>query len=274
MILNSHLVTAIEDLRLANRPVMLHASLHSFGTAIDGGADALLDALLASGCTVLAPAFTEPQFGLPAPPDMRPARNGLDYTASPTEDTCRANFPYRVDCGLINSRLGVLPAALIARADAVRGRHPLNSFAAVGPQAAELIDAQSPDDVYGPIRELADRDGEILLIGVGLDRMTALHLAEQRSGRHLFRRWARDEDGAVRMVEVGSCSGGFPRLEPVLGPLARGVAVGASRWRAYPADQVLAVATAAITAQQDITRCPDADCLLCCHAIAGGPTAA
>lgn len=274
MILGSHLRTAIEDLRLGNRPVMLHASLRCLGAAIDGGADALLDALLTCGCTVLTAAFTEPQFGLPAPPDLRPARNGHDYTTPPTEDTDRADFPYRVDCGLINARLGVLPAVLMARADAVRGRHPLNSFAAVGPQAAELIDAQSPDDVYGPIRELANRDGVILLIGVGLDRMTALHLAEQRSGRRPFRRWARDEDGAVRMVEVGSCSEGFPQLEPVLHPLARGVVVGAARWRAYPADQVLAVATAAITARQDITRCPDADCLLCRDAIAGGPTVA
>ncbi|MCX4386466.1 AAC(3) family N-acetyltransferase [Micromonospora peucetia] len=250
---------------------MLHTSLRSFGTAIDGGADALLDALLKCGCTVMAPAFTEPQFGLPAPPDMRPARNGLDYTAPPMWNTCREDLPYRIDCGLINDRLGVLPAVLIGRVGAVRGRHPLNSFAAIGPQAAELIDAQSPDDVYGPIRELADHDGRILLVGVGLDRMTALHLAEQRSGRRLFRRWARDEDGKVRMVEVGSCSEGFPQLEPLLDPLARSVVVGASHWRAYPARQVLAAATAAIAADQGITRCPDAECMLCRHAIVGGP---
>ncbi|MEU9504799.1 AAC(3) family N-acetyltransferase [Micromonospora sp. NPDC048170] len=271
MILGDHLTTAIDELHLAERPVMLHASLRSFGTAVDGGADALLDALLERGCTVMTPAFTEPQFGLSAPPDMRPARNGLDYAAPSERSTCQEGLPYRVDCGLINPRLGVLPAVLIRRDGAVRGRHPLNSFAAIGPQAAELIDAQSPDDVYGPIRELADRDGRILLVGVGLDRMTALHLAEQRSGRRLFRRWARDEDGDIRTVEVGSCSGGFTQLEPLLGPLAQSAVVGASRWRAYPARQVLAAATAAIAARQGITRCPDAECVLCRHAIAGGP---
>ncbi|MEU4569896.1 AAC(3) family N-acetyltransferase [Micromonospora sp. NPDC023956] len=274
MILGEHLVAAVENLHLANRPVMLHTSLRSFGTAIDGGADTLIDALLAHGCTVLTPAFTEPQFGLPAPADMRPARNGLDYTAPVVEKHRPETVPYAVDCGLVNPRLGVLPAVLIRRAGAVRGRHPLNSFAAIGPRAAELIDVQSPDDVYGPIRELAERGGAILLVGVGLDRMTALHLAEQRAGRRLFTRWARGEAGEVRMVEVGSCSGGFPRLEPVLGPLARSVVVGASRWRAYPAQQVLATATAAIAADRHITHCPDADCLLCRHAIAGGPTTA
>ena len=271
MILAKDLINAIDDLDLADRPVMLHASLRSFGTAIDGGADTLLDALLKCGCTVMAPAFTEPQFGLPAPAGMRPARNGLDYAAVPSRTTIPTSPAYSVDCGLINSHLGVLPAVLIGRVGTVRGRHPLNSFAAIGPQAAELIDAQSPDDVYGPIRELAGRRGAILLLGVGLNRMTALHLAEQRSGRRLFRRWARDEKGDICMAEVGSCSEGFPQLEPVLNPLARTAIVGASRWRAYPALQVLTAATTAMAAHQDITRCPDAGCVLCRDAIAGGP---
>ncbi|WP_329018681.1 AAC(3) family N-acetyltransferase [Micromonospora rifamycinica] len=273
MILGEHLTTALESLHLTNRPVMLHTSMRSFGTMIDGGVDAILDALLRRGCTVMTPAFTEPQFRVTSPADMRPARNGVDYTITPVSNPLLEAGPYSVDCGLINPMLGLLPAVLVGRLDAVRGRHPLNSFTAIGPEAAEIIDAQSPEDVYGPIRELADRDGVILLIGVGLNRMTALHLAEQQSGRRMFQRWARDIDGTVRTVEVGSCSAGFPKLEPALSPLAQSVTVGASRWRAFPARQTLAVATAAIAAQQDITRCPDAECILCRHAIAGGPLA-
>lgn len=271
MILAEHLITAIDDLHLTDRPVMLHASLRSFGTAIDGGADTLLDALLKRGCTVMMPAFTEPQFGLPAPAHMRPARNGLDYAEMPAGITAPTGPVYSVDCGLINSHLGALPEVLIGRAGAIRGRHPLNSFAAIGPQASELMATQSPDDVYGPIRELADRHGAILLVGVGLNRMTALHLAEQRSGRRLFRRWARAEDGEIRMVEVGSCSEGFPQLEPVLNPLARTAILGSSRWRTYPAQRVITTATAAIAANQNVTHCPDAGCLPCRDAIAGGP---
>ncbi|WP_436759238.1 AAC(3) family N-acetyltransferase [Streptosporangium sp. V21-05] len=271
MILTEHLGTTIDNLRLSGRPVMLHTSLRSFGTTLEGGADTLLDALLERGCTVMVPAFTEPQFGLAAPATMRPARNGLDYTAPPSGSALPEGPAYSVDCGLINPHLGALPAVLIGRVGAVRGRHPLNSFAAVGPQATGLMDAQSPVDVYGPVRELADRDGAILLVGVGLNRMTALHLAEQRSGRRLFRRWARDEEGEIRMVEVGSCSEGFPRLEPALSPFARIATVEASRWRAYSAQRVLAAATAAIAADQDITRCPDTGCVLCRDAIAGGP---
>lgn len=73
------------------------------------------------------------------------------------------------------------------------------------------------------------------------------------------------------MVEVGSCSKGFPRLEPILSPLARSTVVGASHWRAYPARQVIAATATAISADPDITHCPDPGCVLCRDAIAGGP---
>jgi aminoglycoside 3-N-acetyltransferase len=271
MIQPAQLSRVADTLGLADRPVMLHASLRSFAAPLNGGAHALLEALLARGCTVMVPAFTGRHFGVPPPPGMRPARNGVDYTAPPAEPGGPDGPVYDVGCGLINSSMGVLPATLIGRPDAVRGRHPLNSFAAAGPQAAGLIAAQSPADVYGPIRELAGREGAILLIGTGLDRMTALHLAEQRSGRRLFLRWARGDDGRVSMVEVGSCSAGFPRLEPVLGPFARTTTVGASSWRAYPAEEVIDAATRAIAADQGITHCPDLGCLACRDSIAGGP---
>ena len=271
MILAEHLNKTANELAPPDRPVMVHASLRSFGAPIAGGAHALLDALLAGDRTVLVPTFTEPQFGLAAPATLRPMRNGIDYSTFPATPTFPVDAAYTVNCGLINPHLGVFPAALINRAGAVRGAHPLNSFAALGPLADKLISAQSAADVYGPIRELAAYEGLILLIGVGLNRMTALHLAEQRSGRRLFLRWARTADSRVSMVEVGSCSEGFPRLELALHPYARTAVVGGSRWRAYPARQTLTAATAAITADQSITHCPDSDCLLCCDSIAGGP---
>lgn len=270
-ILASELTTAVDELAPADRPLMLHVSLRSFGAPIAGGAGTLLRALLARGRTVLVPTFTEPQFSLAAPATLRPARNGVDYTKFPAVSPLPKGAAYATGCGLINPDLGVFPATLINRADAVRGQHPLNSFTAAGPLAGQLIAAQSPTDVYGPIRELAARAGLILLIGVGLNRMTALHLAEQQSGRRLFLRWAQGADGQISMFEVGSCSEGFPRLEPALHPYARIAVVGGSRWRAYPARQTLVAAASAITQDQDITHCPDSDCLLCRDSIAGGP---
>jgi aminoglycoside N3'-acetyltransferase len=270
-ILADDLTAAADELIPADCPLMVHVSLRSLGTPIAGGADTLLDALLTRGRTVLVPAFTEPQFGLPAPAAMRPARNGVDYGKFPADPRWPEGTAYTPGCGLINTGLGVFPATLIKRGGTARGDHPLNSFAASGPQAEELIAAQNPADVYGPIRELAARQGRILLIGVGLNRMTAIHLAEQQSGRRLFLRWAKAADGLVSMFEVGSCSEGFPRLEPVLRQHACPAVVGDSWWRAFPARQVLDAASTAMREDQDITHCGDSDCLLCQDSIAGGP---
>jgi hypothetical protein len=73
------------------------------------------------------------------------------------------------------------------------------------------------------------------------------------------------------MFEVGSCSEGFPRLEPALHPYAHTTVVGRSCWRAYPAIQAVAAATIAITQNQDITHCPNNHCLPCRDCIAEGP---
>jgi len=271
-ILAEDLTAAVDQLAPADHPIMVHASLRSFGAPIEGGADTLLDALLTRGRTVLVPTFTEPQFGLPAPAAMRPARNGVDYAKFPAEPPLPEGIAYTPDCGLINADLGVFPATLIKRCGAVRGRHPLNSFAALGPLAKELIaPKERPANVYGPIRRLAKREGRILLIGVGLNRMTAIHLAEQQSGRRLFLRWAKAADGRISMFRVGSCSEGFPRLEPALRQHGHPSVVGDSRWRAFPAKQVLDAARTAMRKDRGITGCGDSNCLLCRDSIAGGP---
>jgi len=48
---------AVRDLGLAARPLCVHASLRSFGS-VEGGARAVVDGLLAEGCTVLVPTFS------------------------------------------------------------------------------------------------------------------------------------------------------------------------------------------------------------------------
>ncbi|GLF93209.1 AAC(3) family N-acetyltransferase [Streptomyces yaizuensis] len=267
-----HLGRAVDELGLAGRPVLVHAALRSFGEPLDGGADALTDALVDRGCTVLVPAFTEPHFGVAPPPSppMRPARNGIDYSRPWPREPLAAPDVYTPGCGLVNPHLGAFPAALVARPGVHRGGHPLNSFAAVGPDAAALVRDQSPVDVYAPLRALAERDGRSLLIGVGLNRMTVLHLAEQQSGRRLFRRWARTGDGRTALVEVGSCSEGFPRLEPLLRARARTTTVGAARWLAHPVREVLAAVAPVLAAEPGLTRC-SAECLACAHAASGGP---
>jgi aminoglycoside 3-N-acetyltransferase len=258
---------AIRSLGLAEATVCAHSSLSSFGR-VDGGAAAVVDAFLDEGCTLVVPTFTAAQFLLAPPDGMRPERNGIDYQAP--HDSPGRDRIYSPEGNQVSPSMGAIPAAVLERPERLRGDHPLCSFTALGPRA-DLVLEQRPLDVYAPLRILTGRDGFLLLIGVGLDRMTMLHLAEERAGRTLFRRWANGPDGRPMEVEVGSCSNGFGNLEPVLGPLARETTVGSSRWRAFPARPTVEAAVEAIRERPEITHCARADCLRCADAVAGGP---
>lgn len=259
--------TGVSEVGIGGATVCVHSSLRSFGQ-VEGGAEAVVDAFVAEACTLMVPTFAAQVFGVAPPDSMRPDRNGIDYDAtyeSPGSD--RIFTPASND---VSPSMGAIPAAVLARPERLRGDHPLCSFAAIGPQA-DLVLEQRALDVYSPLRILAARDGFVLLIGVGLERMTLLHLAEERAGRTLFRRWANGPDGRPMEVETGGCSEGFGNLEPVLSPLARETHVGESRWRVFPARATLQAASDAIRERPEITRCGRDECLRCADAVAGGP---
>jgi aminoglycoside 3-N-acetyltransferase len=260
---------AIRGLGLSDQALCVHSSLRSFGW-VEGGADAVIDALLAEGCTLLVPSFSADTYGVPPPPRPRPARNGWDYDRFPGP-TSGIGRIYTSESEEIEVGLGAIPAAAIERLGRRRGDHPLNSFAAIGPRAAWLVAGQQPTKVYAPLERLTEANGWILLMGVGLTSMTFLHVAEQRAGRRLFVRWANDAAGKPAPAEVGSCGEGFGNFDPVLAPLARRSVVGRSIWTAYSARETLAAAVAAIRANPAMTHCDDPSCERCNDAIAGGP---
>jgi aminoglycoside N3'-acetyltransferase len=259
---------AVVELGLGGMPLCVHSSLRSFGW-VDGGADTVIDGLLAEGCTVMVPAFTQHYVLPPDEVAMRPARNAWEYEEE--HDAPGVGRVYSPDTTEIEGDLGTLPRTVVRREGRVRGGNPLNSFAAVGPLAHELIDGQAAMDVYAPLRALAGLGGSVVMMGVGLTSMTLIHLAEQEAGRALFVRWANGADGDVVMVEVGSCSDGFRRLEPALQPIERRVNVGESVWRVFPAGEAVQRAAAAIRAEPGITRCANESCTRCRDGVAGGP---
>jgi aminoglycoside 3-N-acetyltransferase len=178
---------------------------------------------------------------------------------------------YTPDTTEIDLSMGSLPALVVHKSERARGNHPLNSFAAIGPLARLLIMHQSPLDVYAPLQALTEQGGAILLMGVGLERMTFLHYAEQEAGRIPFRRWANGLDDRPAMVAVGSCSEGFDHFAPVLAALNQQFLVGESIWQAFPAYKTLRLAVEAIRRKPFMTRCDDSDCERCADAIQGGP---
>jgi aminoglycoside 3-N-acetyltransferase len=171
----------------------------------------------------------------------------------------------------IDLSMGAIPAAIVNWPERARGNHQLNSFAAVGPLARLLVQDQNATDVYAPLRALTEQDGAIILMGVGLERMTFLHYAEQVAGRVPFRRWANGPDGKPLSVAVGSCSEGFDHFAPLLAPFNQQFLVGESIWQVFPARQTLDVAVQAIRYYPSITRCDDDECERCIDAIRGGP---
>src|ERR1043165_8592123 len=268
MVVTGHdLQQALRSLGLSGRVVCLHSSLRSFGH-VEGGAVTIIRAFLDEACTLLVPTFSS-VFEVAPPLHLQFKRNGWDYSAARPKPG--SNRLYTPEARYIDREMGAIPAMIVTWPGRVRGNHPLDSFTAVGPHATELIAQQAPLDVYAPLRALVRLQGVVLLMGVGLERLTLLHLAEQEAGRTLFRRWANDAHGRPVAVAVGGCSEGFGRLEPHLRDIGRKTTVGESNWMVFEADQVLACATAAIRANPDITRCDDAECERCNDAIKGGP---
>ena len=253
---------------LSGSPLCVHSSLSSFGH-VAGGAQSVVDGLLVQGCTVMVPSFSH-VYAVPPPLDQRPPRNGLDYSRA-REVHATGDAVYTPDSGEIDGDMGAIPAAVVATPARARGNHPLCSFATTGPLANELVAGQRPLDVYAPFRELARRGGYVVMMGVDLTRMTALHLAERMAGRNLFRRSANGPDGSPAQVEGGGCSNGFNRLEPTLAPIERQVTVGDSLWRIFRAAEVLERASRAIREEPAITHCDNPDCRHCNDAVAGGP---
>jgi len=141
--------------------VGVHSSLRSFGRVM-GGADAVIDALLEivgeEGNIVMS----------------THSANLVEVQRTPEEIAMGVSWLYKIlpyDPKKTPVRTGAIPETFRKRKGVVRGSHPSNSVAALGPRAKELSEGW---------HRLLKLDGYILLIGVGLDRCTAMHLAEKR----------------------------------------------------------------------------------------------
>jgi aminoglycoside 3-N-acetyltransferase len=262
---------AVRELGLSGRPLCVHSSLRSFGW-VEGGPDAVIDALLSERCSVMVPTMSW-DFQVAPPPHLRPPRNGIDYDAAWIREPQRGDSLIFTPASNELSRqwMGAIPEAVLKRPDRQRGNDPMGSFSAVGRLARALVQDQSPTTPFAQFDALRALGGAVVLMGVGLDRLTLLHQAEVLAGRNLFMRWANGRDGQPIAVFGGGCSEGFPRLEPALAHLGYEAVVGESRWRILPVNETLAAAAAAIHVQPSITHCGKPDCLECRDAVLGGP---
>jgi aminoglycoside 3-N-acetyltransferase len=80
-------------------------------------------------------------------------------------------------------RMGMFAEHVRAAEHSVRSTHPQTSFAAVGPDAAKLMRVHRLDCHLGehsPLGALYAARANVLLLGVGFEHCTMLHLAEYR----------------------------------------------------------------------------------------------
>lgn len=261
----------LSELRLTDQDVAIHSSLKSFGHVV-GGARTVVRALLDVCGTVLMPTFcgigrTDP------PPDDRPVQNGWDYQTyhyAPKVivpfDPATFDRTSEVDV----AEMGQISAAFLQEKDTVRSQHPSVSWAGNGPLARYYTAEHSPDDPNLPLKRLAETEGYIVLLGVGLSVCTAVHLAEEFAGRKPFIRWVLHADGRIRRVREFGCSDGFIKLPRYVEAIANRSIIGQCHAVSYPAKPFVEAIAQAIRSQPEITLCDRAECR-CQDSVRGGP---
>lgn len=81
--------------------------------------------------------------------------------------------------------MGAIPELLRTWPGVLRSNHPTGSFAAHGPLAEAITADHSLNHPFGeggPLARLYEQAAWVLLLGVGHDNNTSLHLAEHRAG--------------------------------------------------------------------------------------------
>ncbi len=158
--------------------VLVHSSLSALGW-VSGGARAVVLALQA----VLGPIGT-----LVMPTHSTGLTDPADWQNPPVPEAwwpiIRATMPAYDPATTPTRGMGAIPDCFRGAADVRRSDHPHDSFAAWGHDAAFITARHELTSGLGegsPLARLYERDGWVLLLGVGHGNNTSLHLAEARA---------------------------------------------------------------------------------------------
>lgn len=238
----------------AGVPVIAHASLSAFGS-VEGGADTVLEALLAEFDTLVMPGFT---YATMVTPETGPPDNGVTYGARPYSNY-QARF-FTLDLPT-DGLMGNVPEALRLRAGSGRSTHPILSF--VGMNAADILAAQTLSEPMAPIGKLVEAGGWVLLLGVDHTVNTSVHWGERLAGRRQFIRWALTPNGVVECPHFPGCSDGFNVLEQPLAGVTRRRVLGRGLIQAIPLAELMRTVQACLAADPLALLCDRSYCERC-----------
>ncbi len=165
--------------------IMVHTSLSSLGF-VCGGAQVVVEALLecvGEDGTIMMPTQSwknlDPEAGV--------------HWEEPKEwwQTIRDNWPAYDKNITPTNTMGAVAEMFRQWPGALRSDHPARSVAAYGKNARYFTENHDLSNIFGegsPIGKLYELDGYVLLIGVGYDKNTSIHLADVRAtypGKHM-----------------------------------------------------------------------------------------
>jgi aminoglycoside 3-N-acetyltransferase len=202
--------------------VMVHSSLSAHGW-VSGGAVAMILALelaLGDAGTLVMPTHST---------DLSdPAHWQNPPVPQAWWEVIRETMP-AYDPDLTHTRgMGRIPETFRKQRGVIRSSHPLDSFAARGPNANLICADHALDYSLGegsPLARLYESKGWVLLLGVGHENNTSLHLAEYRanfaskkeviSGAPIMvdgnRRWVKIQDINLNSDDFGTIGADFER---------------------------------------------------------------
>ena len=184
-IVKDDILSAFQALGLEKgRAVMAHTSLSKIGY-VCGGAQAVIEALLETvggEGTVMMPAQSWKNLD---------PEDGVHWDVEETYwQVIRDSWPAYDKQITPTNTMGAVAEMFRAWPGTLRSDHPARSVAAWGKDAEYLTSGHDLSNIFGdgsPIGKLYELDGDVLLIGVGYDKNTSLHLADARAeypGKH------------------------------------------------------------------------------------------
>ena len=248
MVTKQDIIDGLNDLGLkAGDTVVVHSSLSSFGQ-VEGGVEAVVDALL----EVVGPRGT---------------------LAVPT-----FNFePGVFDLGATPSITGRITEAVRRRPGAIRSKHPTHSVTAIGPLAQAITENHDKVDPFGrgsALFKLLQAKGKVLQLGTTQTTCSMVHVAEEIVGVPFLERQrnvgVKMPDGKVirKWIRRPGCSQGFNVLDEPLrqrGQLAETI-IGKCRARLMSARDLVQAAVEMLQADPESLLCTRPDCGNCAEA--------